>query len=187
MPTDQADIERAVQSLRRGNIIAYPTEAVYGLGCDPFNATAVAKILQLKERSIDKGFILVASSWEQIEPLVQPIEPPALYRVLDTWPGPTTWIFPAKSDVPQWIRGNHTTVAVRVSATSIVKALCEAFGDPIVSTSANLKNQPPVRDYRTAEITFGNKVATILEGKVGKETNPTEIRIAITGEVVRPG
>jgi len=187
MSAAPADIALAVKSLHKGDLIVYPTEAVYGIGCDPFNPSAIAKILQLKERHLEKGFILVASSWEQIEPLVQPIEPPALYRVLDTWPGPTTWAFPAKSDVPHWIRGNHTTVAVRVSAAPIVKALCEAFGNPIVSTSANLKNQPPVRDYRTAKITFGNKIATILEGKVGKATNPTEIRDAITGEVIRPG
>ncbi len=185
MQINKKDITSAVQALRRGEVVAYPTEAVYGLGCDPFNVEAVTIILQLKQRPIEKGFILVAASWEQIEPLVEPIEPPALYRVLNTWPGPTTWVFPARSDVPHWISGKHNTVAVRVSAHPIVKALCESFGGPIVSTSANIKGQPPIRDYRTTMMTFGDKVATILDGKVGKEISPTEIRYAITGEIIR--
>ncbi len=185
--TDPNDIETAVLALQRGDVIAYPTEAVYGLGCDPFNSMAVAKILQIKGRTIEKGFILVASSWEQVESLVEPIEPPALYRVLDTWPGPITWTFPAKDDVPHWILGNHSTLAIRVSAHPVIRDLCDVFGGPIISTSANLQGHPPIRDHRTAILTFGDDVAIILKGKVGKQINPTEIRNAVTDEVIRPG
>lgn len=186
MKTTPADIDLAVKTLHDGGVIAYPTEAVYGLGCDPFNASAVTKILQLKERPLKKGFILVASHWEQLEPLVNPIEPRTLFRVLETWPGSATWLFPAKSDVPKWIRGDTENIAVRVSAHPTVKALCDSFGGPIISTSANRKGQPPARDYRTTKIIFGDDVDFILPGKVSGEKNPTEIRSAITGEIIRP-
>lgn len=182
---DKLVIAKAVDALLRGDVIAYPTEAVYGLGCDPFNASAVAKILQLKHRALDKGFILVADSWEQIESLVEPIEPRALYNVLETWPGPVSWIFPAKKEVPEWIRGNHEGVAVRVSNHPIVRALCKAFGKPIVSTSANLHGQPPIRDYRTVKITFGDQLGLIIDGKTGNQTNPTMIKDAVSGEIIR--
>lgn len=175
----------AVKALHRGDVIAYPTEAVYGLGCDPFNDEAITKILQLKHRSIEKGFILVAASWEQIEPLVQPIEPATLYHVLETWPGPITWVFPAKPTVPEWIRGKHNSIAVRISDHPIVNALCNAFGKPIISTSANIKDQPPIRDIRTLKMTFGDQIDIIVDGPIGNLKNPTTIKDAVTGEVIR--
>lgn len=182
---DPTMIAKAVNALHHGEVIAYPTEAVYGLGCDPFNADAIAKILQLKHRSLDKGFILIAESWEQVEPLVEPIEPRTLYHVLDTWPGPTTWVFPASAEIPEWIRGKNTGIAVRVSDHPIVKALCHAFEKPIVSTSANIIGQPPIRDYHTLKITFGDQLNTIIKGEVGNQIRPTTIKNAVTGEVIR--
>jgi len=182
---DTAVIQEAVKALHHGDVIAYPTEAMYGLGCDPFNANAIAKILQLKHRSIDQGFILVAEHWDQIEPLVQPIEPAALYQALDTWPGPTTWVFPARPLVPQWIRGAHPGIAIRISDHPIVKMLCKAFDGPIVSTSANLHGQPPIRDYRTIKMTFGDQLDLIIEGNIGNQTQPTTIKNAVTSEVIR--
>jgi len=186
MKTTAADINQAVKTLHDGGVIAYPTEAVYGLGCDPFNPSAATKILQLKGRSIKKGFILVASRWEQLEPLVNPIEPRMLFRIFETWPGPNTWLFPAKPDVPEWIHGGTENIAIRVSAHPTVKDLCDHFGGPIVSTSANRSGQASARSYHTAKIIFEADVDFILPGKVGGEKNPTEIRSAITGEVIRP-
>lgn len=183
---DTATIKEAALLMRRGCVIAYPTEAVYGLGCDPFNADAITKLLQLKHRSLHQGFILVAENWEQLEPLVQPIEPAALYQVLETWPGPVTWLFPARPIVPNWIKGEHSSIAVRVSNHRTVKALCHAFDGPIVSTSANIHGQPAIRDYRTVKMTFGDKLDMVLEGKVGPELKPTMIKDAVTGEVIRP-
>jgi len=179
-------INRAVKALHHGDVIAYPTEAVYGLGCDPFNVDAITKILQLKHRSIDKGFIVVAESWQQIEPLVQPIEPATLYRVFETWPGPTTWIFPANPSVPRWICGKNKGIAVRVSNHPVVKALCKAFGNPIISTSANLEGQQPIRNARMVKMIFGNEISMVIEGKVGNLTQPTTIKDAVTGDIIRP-
>ena len=181
------NLNKAVTCLHKGGVIAYPTEAVYGLGCDPFNVDAVAHLLQIKNRSIKKGFILLASEWEQLEPLVQPIDPHALARVFSTWPGPVTWIFPAAPTVPAWIRGEHTGIAVRVTDHPIAKALCHQFDGPLISTSANREGYPPFRDARTVAIAFDQDVDYILPGNVGQFLRPTQIRDAVTGEVLRAG
>lgn len=178
-------LRSALQCLKQGKIIAYPTEAVYGFGCDPFNSDAVTRLLQLKQRSIEKGLILVAAEWSQIESLVEPIPPRALAQVLATWPGPYTWLFPASSATPNWIRGRHRTVALRVSAHPIVQQLCKAYGGPIVSTSANREGEPPLRDSRTLQMMFGKQIDLIIPGKVGGQNNPTTIRDAVSGLVVR--
>jgi L-threonylcarbamoyladenylate synthase len=183
LKTEQIDI--AVNHLKQGKVIAYPTEAVFGLGCDPYNIDAVSRILQIKHRALDKGFILIASSWEQIQPLVMYLRPDLLTRVFATWPGPVTWLFPASKNVPSWIRGKYDSVAVRVTAHPIAKALCEQFGGPIISTSCNKSGDPAARDIRTIQLTLGNTVDYVIEGKLGGRLRPSEIRDALTGEVIR--
>jgi len=185
--TDTKNLDYAVTCLRKGGIVAYPTEAVYGLGCDPFNVEAITRLLQIKHRSISKGFILIASAWEQLEHFVEPIDPQALVHVFSTWPGPFTWAFPASNEVPSWIRGDHTTVAVRVTSHPDASLLCERFGGAIVSTSANVEGHPPMRDEKMLQMVLGNEVNAILAGKVGGAIRPTEIRDAITGEIIRAG
>ena len=180
-------INRAVETLRQGRVIAYPTEGVYGLGCDPFNHNAVTQILTLKNRSIKKGFILIASEWKQVETLIQPLDPKILARVFSTWPGPVTWIFPATNEVPYWLRGNRATIAIRVTAHPLAGLLCRHFGGPIVSTSANLERQPPTRDMKILKIIFGNKIDIVFKAALWASKRPTEIRDAITAEVLRAG
>lgn len=185
--TDTKDLDEAVICLHKGGVVAYPTEAVYGLGCDPFNVDGITRLLQIKHRSISKGFILIASAWEQLEHFVEPIDPQALAHVFSTWPGPFTWAFPASKEVPSWIRGDHTTIAVRVTNHPIASALCERFDGAIVSTSANVEGHPPMRDEKMLEMALGDEIDKILPGKVGGAMRPTEIRNAITGEVIRAG
>lgn len=178
-------IASALNALNKGGVIAYPTEAVYGFGCDPFNADAVGRLLQLKSRSVEKGLILVASDWRQIESLAEPIPPRALAQVLATWPGPVTWVFPARPEAPIWIRGRHSGVALRVSNHPVIQELCRAYGGPIVSTSANREGELPLRDYRTVKMVFGKQVDFIVPGKTGGLANPTTIRDAVTGDIIR--
>ncbi|OGT32566.1 MAG: threonylcarbamoyl-AMP synthase [Gammaproteobacteria bacterium RIFCSPHIGHO2_02_FULL_39_13] len=178
-------IDLAVEQIKKGKVIAYPTEAVFGLGCDPDNVDAVSRILQIKHRAIDKGFILIAASWEQIQPLVMYLTPDLLTRVFATWPGPVTWLFPASKHVPSWIRGNHDSVAVRVTAHPIARALCEQFGGPIISTSCNKSGDPPMRDIRSIQLTLHDTVDCVIGGKLGGSMRPSEIRDALTGEVIR--
>ena len=184
---DTKELDEAVACLRNGGVIAYPTEAVYGLGCDPLNVDAIALLLQLKHRALRKGFILIAAEWQQVQHFVEPIDPQALAHVFASWPGPVTWAFPASPEAPAWIRGAHTTVAVRVTNHPLAKALCARFGAALVSTSANVEGHPPMRDEKMLRMTFGAKIDKILPGKVGGALHPTEIRDAITGEVLRSG
>src|SRR3990167_1443874 len=178
-------IDQAVKYLKQGKIIAHPTEAVFGLGCDPLSVDAVSRILEIKHRAINKGFIIIGASWEQIEPLVNCVRPELLANALDTWPGPTTWLFPASDEVPFWVRGDHHSVAVRVTAHPIAKALCEGFGGPIISTSCNKSGDPPARDVRSIQLTLSDTVDYVIEGEVGGRLKPTEIRDALTGEIIR--
>lgn len=177
----------AIQLLYQGHIIAYPTEAVYGLGCDPLNESAVLHLLTLKKRAISKGLILIAASIEQIMPYIDTTQIPTdrLQQIFARWPGPFTWIFPATSKVPLWIRGDHATIAVRVTAHPIANALCAEFGRPLVSTSANMAEQAPAKSKQAVESMFPTGVALIMEGEVGGLEKPTAIRDACSGNIVR--
>ena len=129
----------AAQCLRRGGVIACPTEAVWGLGCDPFNHSAVLRVLALKQRPVEKGLLLVAAGMEQIEGLLAPLSQDQLAVLRQSWPGHVTWLIPDPDRrYPDWIRGEHASVAVRVSDHPVVSSICRAFGKPMVSTSANL-------------------------------------------------
>lgn len=178
--------EEAINILRTGGIIAYPTEAVYGLGSDPFNETAVHRLLAIKQRSVTKGLILLAHSWATISYLTLPIPKDKLSKALATWPGPTTWIFPANLNVvPAWIRGVHNSLAIRITAHPIAKSLCELFAAPIVSTSANIEGQVPARSYQEVQQIFDDKIDYIVEGKIGDLKKPTPIYDVLTGEILR--
>lgn len=170
--------------LRQGGILAYPTEAVFGLGCDPFNATAVEEVLSLKGRSAAKGFILIAADFTQIEPFLD-IPQDMLEKLLATWPGPVTWIVPARQNIPKWLRGKHDTLAVRVTAHPVASALCKAFGGAIVSTSANPSGMAPARTRMKARKYFKGAGLHFMPGQVGGQDKPTAIFDAKTGARLR--
>lgn len=178
--------QQARDVLRNGGVIAYPTEAVYGLGCDPFNEAAVDKILALKQRPRDKGVLLVASSQAQIAALLSGLAPEHRQKLDDSWPGPVTWIIPDPENLyPEWVKGEHSAIAIRVSAHPVVRELCEAFGGPIVSTSANLATEPEIRHRSGIEDTFGERIDFIVEGELGDSAAPSSIRDLITGKTLR--
>lgn len=178
-------ISQAVKTLQSGGIIAYPTEGVFGLGCDPFNEAAVSKLLTIKQRPIEKGLILIAANWSQMEALIEPIPDAARTRVETSWPGPVTWVFPASQLVPTWIRGSHPSIALRITNHHIAHNLCQAFGKPIVSTSANLSGQSPTRDTKTTEQRFSTLIDYTLPGNIGALSGPTPILDALTGQCIR--
>ena len=177
-------MKKSIKLLNQGKIIAYPTEAVYGLGCDPFNEEAVNKLKQLKDRKPSQGFILIAASWSQVQDLCEPIPDEKMKLVNETWPGPTTWIFPATKKAPQWVCSNKT-IAIRITDHPLAKALCNEFGGPIVSTSANPANKTPAKTAKEVKSYFKNTVDYILEGELGTLSNPTQIRDALTGNIFR--
>ena len=165
--------------------IAYPTEAVYGLGCDPFNEKSVLRLLEFKKRSVDKGLILIAASWEQIKNLSAPVDKKLLAKALATWPGPVTWLFPAAKTVPPWIHGKYKTVALRITAHPLAKALCATYGGPIVSTSANLEGDKATTTYTATKKQFAQKIDFIVPGEVGGLPKPTIICDVLSGEIIR--
>lgn len=179
-------LNQAVRVILEGGVIAYPTEAVYGLGCLPHNYFAVARILNLKNRHVNKGLILVASNVEQFAEYVIFPDNTVKQRVLSTWPGPVTWVLPARPEVPIWLRGQHKTIAVRVSKHDVIRRLCEKTG-ALVSTSANPAKKPPAKSALKVRSYFGQSLDYILHASIGSNRQPTEIREAITGKILRPG
>jgi len=181
----QASLSTAITTIRQGGLLVYPTEAVYGLGCDYRSATAVEKLLKLKQRPVEKGLILAASDVQQILPLIQPGNDAELARALKTWPGHHTWVFQASEKVPKWITGSHTTVAVRVSRHPVIKHLCDALGHAIVSTSANSAGVEPDRNLTAIQDVFGRQVDYYLDLPLGEENKPSQIRNAADGLTLR--
>ncbi len=178
---------QAATALRNGAVIAYPTEGVWGVGCDPFDDAAVMRLLAIKQRPVEKGMILIAGSLDQLDGLLdwQSLSPPRREAVLATWPGPNTWIVPTTARVPRWITGAHDGVAVRVSDHPTVIALCAAFGGPLVSTSANLSGEPPVRARDALDPRLLARLDGVTEGETGGLSSPTTIRDARSGAQLR--
>lgn len=178
-------LREAVSVLLDGGLIAYPTEAVWGLGCDPFNPRACERLLALKRRAFGKGMIVVASHFEQIEPMLKMVDERIEQRALATWPGPMTWLWPAEDWVPDWLTGRRNRIAVRVSAHPVVQALCDAYGGPIVSTSANSSGRDPASSAVQVRLWFGDAIDAIVPGDVGDLGRPTPIRDLLTGMTMR--
>ncbi|WP_370546272.1 L-threonylcarbamoyladenylate synthase type 1 TsaC [Edwardsiella tarda] len=175
-------------ALRQQRVIAYPTEAVFGLGCDPDSESAVQALLDLKQRPWDKGLILIAADYQQLLPYVcdEALQGERRTAVFAQWPGPVTWVMPARDDTPRWLTGRFSTLAVRVSAHPMVQQLCRAYGKPLVSTSANLSGLAPCRSASEVREQFGARFP-VLDAAVGGRQNPSEIRDALSGELFRQG
>ena len=142
-----ASLADVVASLRAGGVVAYPTEAVYGLGCDPRNPNAFERLFAIKRRPPTQGVLLIAADFADLDPFIDEsaVPPAAMARAAATWPGPHTWIFPRSAAAPAWLAGAHAGIAVRVTAHAPAAALCRAFGGALVSTSANRHGEPPAR------------------------------------------
>ena len=180
-------LRHAVETLRAGGVIAYPTEAVYGLGCDPLEYEAVDRIIALKQRDAAKGLILIASDLEQLLPFMTKLPDAVMKQLEASWPGPVTWVVPAAQSLPFWLSGGRETIAVRVTAHPLASALCRSADMALVSTSANKSGQPPARSALQVRSLFGENVDYVLPGELGALKKPTEIREALTGKVLRAG
>ena len=179
-------IRFAADVVRSGGLIAYPTEAVWGLGCNPWDHSAVDRLLLLKRRPVSKGLILVASSVDQVARLLENLNSEQKQRVLNTWPGPNTWLIPDTTNlIPEWIKGEFSSVAVRVTDHPLVKALCDRIGTPIVSTSANIGGCKPSLTKQKVSNYFGYEIDFYVAGNLGESSRPSVIRDAVTGTIIR--
>ena len=176
---------KAIDVFTSGGIIAYPTEAVFGLGCDPRNLIAVQRLLDIKRRPVQKGLILIASDFDQLRPFLLPELTP---NKLQAEPSNVTWVFPASTNTSELLRGSHQTLAIRVTKHPLVRALCEQLNSPIVSTSANITGEPPCYSAQAVVEQFQHHQLApdaVLDGPTGGQLNPTEIRDAISGKILR--
>ncbi|WP_422667569.1 Sua5/YciO/YrdC/YwlC family protein [Buchnera aphidicola] len=172
--------------LQKNNVIAYPTESMFGLGCNPMSKIAVEKLLYLKNRSIEKGFILVGSNYSQIKIYLNELKLSKQQKknMFLYWPGPFTFLVPANSLVPFWLTGKFNTIAVRISAHAGIIELCNMFGGALISTSANISNMKPCLTSESVLKEFGSNFP-LLYGKIGNETHPSKIINIINGKLIR--
>jgi L-threonylcarbamoyladenylate synthase len=182
-----AEADAAAALLHAGGVLAYPTEAVFGLGCDPHDRMAFGRLFALKQRPATQGVLLIAADFAQVEHYIELADVPGevLQQVRASWPGPYTWIFPRSVVAPAWIAGAHAGIALRVTAHEPAAALCRAFGGALVSTSANPHGQPPARAAQTVTEYFGDALDGVLDAPLGGQGQPTVIRDALTGAIIR--
>ena len=178
-------LSRALAALRKGGVIAYPTEGVWGLGCDPFNRAAVERILALKGRSPRKGLILIGSDVDQFEPWLRGLPPQHRATLAASWPDAVTWLVPDNGHSPRWLTGQHDSIALRVPAHPLARELARVFGGPIVSTSANPQGRAAATTPLRARVYFGDRVDFYLPGRVLHPNQPSEIRDLLSGAVIR--
>ena len=178
-------IAHAAEVVRAGGVVAYPTEAVYGLGCLPDDPVAVQRLLDLKARPGSKGFIVIAPSVEPLLGLVALPDGTMGDTIMSSWPGPVTWVLPARVTTPPWLTGGRETLAVRVTAHPIAAELASACGGLLVSTSANRSGHPPLRSALRLRCVLGSAVDYVLPGPLGNADKPSAIRDGKTGAWLR--
>ena len=170
--------------LRRGGLIAYPTESCYGLGCDPRNRKAVKRLLRLKGRPQHKGLILIGGRYRQIAPYIQPLNRAEQAQLTTGGAQAVSYLMPTRTRTPRWLRGMHPTLAVRLTAHPQAAALCNLLGLALVSTSANRSGDRPARSYADCLRRFGQSVR-VLPGQIGRRKKPSTIRAWVDGKIVR--
>lgn len=178
-------IHQAVAALKQGLVLAYPTEAVFGLGCDPDQQAAVEQILRIKRRPVEKGLILLAAKLEQLLPYIDyaALSAEQQQQLVSIPERPTTWLVPVSAATPSWISGKFDSVAVRLTQHPLVTELCAEWGKPIVSTSANYSGETPAETAEQAMQLQG--VGLVLNGALGAAKQTSQIKDIFTGEVIR--
>jgi L-threonylcarbamoyladenylate synthase len=183
--TPSWQLRQAARYFWLGGLIAYPTEAVYGLGCNPLDKDAVQRLLKLKQRPVDKGLILIASDFDQLRPFIIEPSQEIMAPVFKSWPGPATWLLPAASMTPEWITGKHSTIAARITAHPLAAELCRACNSPLISTSANVTGCQPAKSPLMLRKQLYGQIDFILHGKTGSLKQPTPIQDALSGALIR--
>lgn len=182
------NIQQILPYLQNQQVVAYPTEAVFGLGCNPFSQTAVEKLLALKQRPVEKGLILIAHDLALLLPFIaqEKLQRADWQRLQQIYARPTTWVVPAHADTPRYLTGSFNSIAVRLCPHPAVKILCEQAGFALTSTSANLTGLPPCKTAHEVRQQFGENFPC-LDLAVGGANKPSEIRDLVTNQLFRQG
>ena len=182
--TSRFSLALASRHIHAGGIIAYPTESVIGLGCDPLNENAVNKILSLKNRSVDKGLILISGHLEQLLPFIN-ITEKQFEKLNKTRSKPLTWLVEASPLTPLWITGRHQKVAIRITEHQLARQLCQVTGYPLVSTSANASGHQPAKTLLRTRQYFSDHIDFYLPGNIDGFNKPSEIRDLDSDLIIR--
>ena len=200
MQFNDTQLDAVQQFLQAGNLLAYPTEAVWGIGCDPFNETAVKQILAIKRRPIEKGMIVITGDIAHIQPFLQPLPQEVVNTIATSWQSSdaqaTTWLLPIPASlqrkIPEWVTGGRDSLAIRVISHPMIAKLCNhiahvdhnnPFGF-LVSTSCNLSGLTPANDFAAAYHYFGDAIGYLLGDTLGF-VRPSQIFDALTQQQVR--
>jgi L-threonylcarbamoyladenylate synthase len=171
----------------QGGVIAYPTEAVFGLGCDPESDSALQRLLNVKNRPVEKGLILLAGDFSQLLPYIDvaQLSKQTSAKLAENWPEGVTLLIPKNKSISKLLTGKFDSIAVRVTRQVDVVALCKQTNKPIVSTSANLSGKEPARTWQTLDPELVNKIDFIIEGETLGRTSPSKIIDVLTGSIIR--
>lgn len=159
MPSDFS-IRHAAHIVKNGGVIAYPTDTIYGLGCDPYNPDAIEKINRIKQRPLNKQFILLAGNIDQLRSLIQLSKDQEKTITQNT--EPTSWVVKASKFAPPWLTDSSGNLTIRISSHDDVQRLSQALGNAIISTSANISGKPPAKNSLQLHKYFHHKVDKIL-------------------------
>lgn len=177
-------VRETAKILRRGSVVGYPTETVYGLGCDAFNPEAVKRIADVKRRKADKPFLILIPNADKLIRLVR--YKPGYLDVLarNFWPGPLTLLVPHQNQLPADLTQGQPLIGVRVSSDPVCMAIFSDFDHPLVSTSANPAGSPPAQSAREVLRHFENRIDLVLDGGERREQRPSTI-LDVSSEIPR--
>ena len=178
------ELKKIHEILVDGGVIAYPTESVFGLGCDPSNEQAVARILEIKKRTLAMGFVLLTPNIEIISGWVS-MSNKQLKIFSSPSSRPTTYIVPASVVAPKWLTVKNT-LAIRLSNDLFIKNICSLLGLPIVSTSANLHGENPCKSAEEVQKIMGSQLDYIVFKQTGPFNSPSTIVDLSSGKTIRP-
>jgi len=175
VPVPFCTIEAAARLIRRGGVVAFPTETSYGLGVDPYNDTALARLFAAKGRPPDKPVLVLVDTEAMLAGLVRDI--PSLYRHLMArfWPGPLTLVFPARPGLPRLLTGGTDTIGIRISSHPLARALVTAVGGPVTATSANRSGLAPARSVAAVHDQLQDSIDGVVDGGASPSTGVSTI------------
>jgi L-threonylcarbamoyladenylate synthase len=188
MRPEPAALARAAEVIRRGGVLAFPTDTLYGLAADPFNRSAVRRVFAVKERASDRPLLLIAADVQQVEAQVAGLSPAARTLAQRFWPGPLTLLLPPPPTLPAEVVGPSGRVGVRVPAHAVARALCASCGTVVTATSANLSGAPASSDPDEVALAFGASIDLLLDAGITAGGLPsTVVDISREPALVRAG
>lgn len=173
--TSSKAIENIQSILKSGGVIAFPTDTFYGLGADPFNLDALAKIFQIKQRSADKPLLMLIHSFDQLADITQEVTNNARKLMEHFWPGPLTLIFKAAPGLPDALTAGTGTIGIRLPSHSFTRRLLETLDRPLTAPSANISNEAEPKTAQQVKSALGEKLDLIIDGGPAPGEKPSTV------------